>query len=172
MTYNSFFKMRDLFQNPKLESVIPQIDNKNLNRKPNAAFINKVVKKYLENALGGEFSGSKMTVVGKKREVLKEVQSLKWVLEGLFNNFETLQRNIKSNTPVYTPFRRVEDIAGLNSFKQKYQVLAIILDNINYNPDFGSENSVRVFNSNKTFWQRQQLWLKKVRYKGANHEKD
>lgn len=167
MKFTNNLKMKDLFQNPKCVGIIPQIETKSLNKKPSPSEIDKSIKSYLEGVFNSKFSGSHMKVNGKKKEVLSQVQNLKWILEAIYNNYDSIKKNLLKNTPVYTPFKSVSEIEKINNFKQKYNTLNAILDNLNYNPDFESENSVRVFHTNMNFIQRRNMWLRKVGYKGV-----
>ena len=169
---NNKLKMKDLFQNPKLASIFPQFKEDEIYQNiQSEKYIQEKVKQYLENALGGQFLGGNLTISGKKEDIFQKVQVFKYTLEGFFNNLQSITRNLRRNTAVYTPFNNVQDILMMSTNEQKIMALNIILNNINYNPDFKSENSVQVYNSKLSFIQRQEIWKRKVGYKqGRNYE--
>lgn len=166
MKYNDSFGMRDFFCNEKLTGVVPQFNPKDL--ESDRLSEDKVFdrcKEVLNSFLGGEICGDKITVTGKsKSAVMSAVRSCAAVLESMFNNSEELIKGIKNNKKLYTTAASVSQVKGFADDGQKLKFLKEILDNINYNPDFNSQNSI-ASNSPVPYRERQEKWKKKVGYK-------
>lgn len=157
-------KMRDLFQNPEMSNVFPQFtkDDK-LQNVYSFDWVDKKVKEYLKSALNAQIVGDSIIVNGKKENVLKDVQRLKWTIEAFFNNLPSITKNIRRNTEVIMPCK-LKQLKTLQTQEQKLAALNLVLDNLNYNPDFKSLNSVKVYNTKLSFNERQVLWQEKVGY--------
>lgn len=166
MIYNNHFKMQDLLANPSLQSVFPQFKC--------GVFIKNVysfaevahwISEYLINAFSGLLTGDgELVIKGMYKTRFKQISALKPIIEGFFNNIPSVAKNIRSNTKLYTTFATLGQIADIKSPSGKIAALKQIIDNINYNPDFNSQNSV----TNKSpipFQKRQENWKIKVGYK-------
>ena len=172
MLFNNKLKMKDLFQNPEMASVFPQFGAEDrLQNVYSFDWVDKKVKEYLKNALNAKEDGNGLSVEGKKSSVLKDVKSMKWTIESFFNNLPSIVKNIKKNTPVYTPFKYKRDFQKLKTNEQKLAMLDIILDNLNYNPDLESLNSVKVYGTKMPYFQRQSLWMQRVGYRRKEWQK-
>ena len=68
------------------------------------------------------------------------------------------------NKSVYTSVSSISQIVNMNTPQKKLCFLNEILDNINYNPDFNSQNSVRS-HSGKSYGERQRAWMRRVGYR-------
>lgn len=166
MRYNDKFGMRDFFCNDELKGVVPQIKPKDLRADKLSDYkICMRCRDVLKDYLGGSAKGYTVTVEGKpKSSVLSAVRSCATVLEGMFNNSEQLLDGIRSNRKLYTSVASLSQVKGFNYNGQKLKLLKEILDNINYNPDFNSENSI-ASGSPVPYKERQEKWKKKVGYK-------
>lgn len=167
MRYNSSFKMRDFFMNSKMESVFPQLNEKDLDKEEsNDEDIALKVQTYLSKALGGSLSGDNI-VIGNKSvsNVKSQIETLKFVAEGFTDNMQSIKANVKSNRKLYTTIASVDQIYELKDEKKKLDFFNEVQDNINYNPEFGSQNSVASF-STLPYKKRQEIWKSKVGYKG------
>ncbi len=166
MQLNNKIRMKDLFQNPQLAKVFPQFTKEDkLQNVYSFNWVDKKVKDYLKHCLNAQITSSGLVVYGKKERVLQDVKMMKWTIEAFFNNLPSITKNIRRNTALYMPFRDLKQIQGLQTQDQKLAVLNIVLDNLNYNPDFASLNTVKVFNTNLSFFQRQSLWMRRVGYR-------
>lgn len=166
MKYNNNFKMQDFFQNPQMANVFPQFEKgEKLQNVYSFEWINKKVKDYLKNALNAQDNGNGLLVFGKHNKVLKDLQLMKWTIEAFINNIPSVTKNIRKNTSLYTPFTNLSQLSSVTDERQKLAIMNIILDNINYNPDFETKNSVQVYGTTKSYQQRQEEWMKKVNYK-------
>ncbi len=163
---NNNIRMKDLFQNPNMASVFPQFtkDDK-LQNVYTFSWVDAKIKDYLKHCLNAQIQGDEVIVEGKKNAVLKTVQTMKWTIESFFNNLPNITKNIRHNTALYMPVRDLRELQNLTTQEQKLAALNIVLDNLNYNPDFGSLNSVKVYNTTMSFFQRQSLWQNKVGYR-------
>lgn len=163
---NNSIRMKDLFQNPTMANIFPQFtEDDKLQNVYSFDWVDKKIKDYIKNALGATIQGDNIIVEGSKSKVLQEVQTMKWTIESFFNNMPSIVKNIKNNTPVYMPVKSLNELHKITTQEQKLAVLNIVLDNLNYNPDFGSLNSVKVYNSKLSFFQRQNIWQNKVGYR-------
>ena len=168
MNYNNLFKMQDLFANPNLAGVFPQFDK----ARPKQGYANyslaeteKRVQNYLVGVLNGVLTGQgEIQVKGQYKSVLNRVRQLQPLIEGLFNSLPSIQKNLRKNTALYLPYATLGQIAELNTPYKKQQAIKAVLDNLNYNPDFQSANSVQS-NSPVSFQKRQAAWKKKTGWK-------
>lgn len=165
MGYNQRFSMHDLFYNPQLKNIFPQFERGGrLQNVYSFAEVERRVTEYLKNALNGSISGEgELTVNGKHKQVLRQVRGLQAVIENFFNSMPSVVVNLRRNTKLYTPFITVEELKDINSPQKKKQAMQVVLDNINYNPDFESERGRQGKPLN--FRKQQAAWMKKVGYK-------
>ena len=168
--FNKHLTMDALFRNPQLKHVLPQFPrNQALRNVYSFAEITRRVKVYLRGTLGGrndpETEG--LLVRGKHSAVLKQVEQLAVMLEQFFSAVPQVVKNIRQGTPLYTPYSSVAEIKGMKGkagLPRKTELMQCVLDNINYNPEFNSLNSVTKYPP-RTFDTEQLAWLRKVGYK-------
>lgn len=169
MLYNANFKMRDFFMNNKLVSVFPQFnDSDNVRDVLDEDKMYKKACDYLSKALCGTVDGDNI-IVDKSivANVAAQVNALKYILEGFYDNIQSIVSNIKSNSKLYTSVASVEQLMCLISGKDKLKFFNEVQENINYNPEFNSLNTVRSY-SPQPYFKRQQDWKRKVGYKEKN----
>lgn len=166
MRYNDFFQLQDFFCNDKLTGIIPQFDKRDLQKgKVDDDKIYTQCRNVINGFLNGTITASGISVTNKSSAaVLRVVTACKTILEAMFNSSESLLANISANKRVYTSAASISQIAELDTPQKKLKFLNEILDNINYNPEFKSQNSVQSF-SNKPYEERQKAWQKRVGYK-------
>lgn len=166
MRYNNKFGMRDFFCNKELTGIVPQIKPKDLESGKLSDYkICMRCRDVIKDFVGGAAKGYTITVEGKpKSTVLSAVRLCATVLEGMFNNSEELLDGIKSNKKLYTSAASISQVKGFVYNREKLKFLKEILDNMNYNPEFNSENSI-ASNSPVPYKERQEKWMKKVGYK-------
>lgn len=160
MRYNTLFKMQDLFMNPKLANIFPQFD-KNTRNVYSFADIERRVKEYLKNVLKGATEGQDGLIVnGNKRVVLRQVRGLKTAIEALFNNIPSIAKNLRGNTKLYLPYATLGQIASLSTFEEKLKAIQAIIENLRFNPDFNTVQSIQA-----NYQRKQNIWKRKVKYK-------
>lgn len=168
MGYNKNLRMQDLFNNPKLSSVIPQLGDKNAIKNTfsqSDADIENRVMEYLKSALNGSVTGQNdLEVNGTHKTVLKRVRELTGAMELFFGSMPTVTKNLRLNTRVYTPYVSIKQLEDIKTPQKKAEIMQIILDNIAYNPDFGSQAGVKNMQP-LDYKKRQEAWMKKVGYK-------
>lgn len=166
MKYNNFFRLQDFFCNDKLSGVLPQFDKQEARKgEISDEKIFSQCRNVINGFLNGIITDKGITVTNKSSaSVLRVVVACKTILEAMFNNSGSLLKNIGENKRVYTSMSSVSQIAELDTPQKKMKFLNEILDNMNYNPEFNSQNSVRSF-SNKPYEERQKAWEKRVGYK-------
>lgn len=166
MKYNGFFCLQDFFCNNKLAGIVPQFDRRDIQKgKADDEKIYIQCRNVINGFLNGIITENGIVVTNKSSaSVLRVVRACKSVLEAMFCNSESLLANISANKRVYTSAASVSQVAGFDMPQKKLKFLNEILDNINYNPEFGSQNSVRSF-SNEPYEKRQRAWQKRVGYK-------
>lgn len=164
--YNTQFKMQDLLMNPQLANVFPQFDkNKPLQNVYSFAEVEKKVLEYLKSAFNGEITGSgELIVNGKKKSILRQVRALQTTIEAFFNSMPSIAKNLRSNTKLYTPFASLKQLEELKDPQKKLAAITAIMENIQYNSNFNSQNSLPS-QSPIPFQKRQEAWKKKVGYK-------
>lgn len=158
--------MQDFFQNPQMANVFPQFEKgEKLQNVYSFEWIDKKVKDYLKNVLNAQDNENGLLVFDKHNKVLRDLGMMKWTIEAFINNIPSVAKNIRKNTALYTPFTNLSQLSAVTDERQKLAIMNIILDNINYNPDFETKNSVRIYGTNKSYQKRQEEWMKKVNYK-------
>jgi len=158
--------MQDLFMNPKLANVFPQFERgAKVQSVYSFAETERRVLEYLKNVLNGSVTGQgELSVKGKHKTVLRQVRDLQAVIEAFFNSMPSVAKNLRSNTKLYLPFATLQQLESASGYQSKFKAMKAVLENINYNPDFDSQNGV-ISNSPMPYQKRQELWKKKVGYK-------
>ncbi len=167
MRFNNKIKMQDLFQNSSLENILPQFNKDDkLQNVQSFEWVNKKVADYLKNALGAKCEGDSLVVEGKKLNIIREINNLKYTMEAYFNCLPSIAKNIRKNTKVYLPFSSIEQIKSLKTPEQKAMLLNAVLDNVNYNPDFQDMNNknIDIYASGVSYEKRQAAWADRVGY--------
>ena len=166
MEYNNLFRLQDFFCNDNMTGILPQFNRDDLRKgKADDDKIYTQCRNVINGFLHGVITEKGIAVTNKSSAaVLRIVTACKMVLEAMFNNSESLLANISTNKRVYTSAASVSQIATLDTPQKKLKFLNEILDNINYNPEFQSQNSVPSF-SDKPYEERQRAWQKRVGYK-------
>jgi hypothetical protein len=164
--YNDIFKMRDLFMNPKLAGVFPQFERGvRLQNVYSFAQVERRILEYLKNVFNGSVTDEgELIVRGKKIDVLRRVTQLQGAIEVFFNNMPSIVKNLRSNTKLYLPYATLSQIEGLNTAYKKYGAMREVLENVNYNPNFSSQNGIQS-PSALPYQKRQDAWKKKVGFK-------
>lgn len=165
MQYNNKFGMQDLFMNKQLKSLFPQFTKKEgLKNFYSFEWVNKKVEDYLKNVFGGRKSGDEIIIKGKYKDKYKQIKGMQKLIEDMFNNIPAITKNIRKNTKLITPFQCVDQLKEIQDPQKKIQAMQIIFDNLNYNPDFQSQNRFASLSGKKDFDIRQEKWLKSVGY--------
>lgn len=131
------------------------------------AAANKRLNQYLAEIRKGieNITANGIEVTGKtSASVMRIVTACKTVLEAMFNNSTSLLRNIRDNRRVYTSAASIAQIAELDDPRKKLKFLNEILDNMNYNPEFNSQNTIPSHSTNP-YRERQKAWARRVGYK-------
>jgi len=160
--------MRDLFQDKSLADIFPQVDKALPSRGYvvySYAEMTKRVTDYIASAFGGKVQADgTLWVWGHKTQILRQIRAMHAQLEALFNSMPSITKNLRSNTPLYLPVPSklaLKEFAG--NAKGKSDLLQAVLDNINYNPNFKSENTIPTEVAT-SFAKRQMQWQNKVGY--------
>ncbi len=162
--YNRRFSMQDLFMNNELKNIFPQFTHRDkLQNVYNFEWVNNKVENYLLNALGGYKQNGNIVVYGKYKDQLNKVKNLQPFIETMFNNIPAITKNIRKNTKLITPFQSIEQLKNMQDPLKKLQAMQIIFDNLNYNPDFETENRINKLQT-KDYLKKQEKWLTSVGY--------
>ena len=166
MRYNNRLRMQDLFMNPALAGVFPQFKRgEKLQNVYSYAEVEKRVAEYLANALNGTITGDgEITVRGKQQDVLGHVRRLQGLIESFFNNTPKVVAALRRNTPLYLPYATLKQLERLQSTDSKIKAMQAVMDNFQYNTDFGSLNTVRR-ERNEQFAEHKREWEAKVGYR-------
>ena len=165
MQFNNKFRMKDLFMDKELKGLFPQFTKKDgLKNVYSFEWINKKVEDYLKNVFGGRKSGDQIVIKGKFKEKFKQIKGMQALIEDMFNNIPAITKNISKNTKLITPFQCKDQLKEITDPQKKIQVMQIIFDNLNYNPDFQSQGRFRSEFLSSNYLKRQQLWLNAVGY--------
>ena len=159
MNYNSRFKMQDLFTNPQMSKVFPQFKN-TTQSVYSFAEVEKRVQEYLKGVLNAKLGDDGLIVRGKHAAVLRRVNALQGVIEALFNSMPSVAKNIRKNTSLYLPYSTLNQIGELNTSFKKIAAMKAVLENITYNPNFNSQNTI-----SPSFKRKQDAWKLKVGFK-------
>ena len=174
MQFNEKFGMKDLFMNKELKGIFPQFTRKDkLQNVYSFEWVENKVANYIKSVFGGRKSGDEITIPGKYKERYKEIKGMKQLIEDMFNNMPAITKNIRHNTKLITPFQSIEQLKEIQDPHKKIAAMQIIFDNLNYNPDFKSQNRFRSEYLSNDYYRRQQIWLKMVGYeKRRNYGKN
>lgn len=165
MQFNDKFGMQDLFTNKELKEVFPQFTKKDgLKNVYTVDWISKKIEEYLKNVFGGRRSGDEIIIKGKHKDKLKQIKGMQTLIEDMFNNIPAITKNIRKNTKLITPFQCIDQLKQITDPQKKIQVMQIIFDNLNYNPDFQSQNRFNSQGNRLDYFKRQEIWLKSVGY--------
>lgn len=163
MSYNTRFRMRDLFMHERLSKIFPQFSASELgNNAQSAVKAQKTVLAYIVATFNGTLTGgSTVTVKGQHARVLSQIQRLQAVLERLINNAQSIQRGIQNNTALYTRFQSFTELEQLGTVAKRVAALETVMDNIAYNPHFSNPSA----KPSAAYLKKQEQWKKKVGYK-------
>lgn len=165
MQFNNKFGMQDLFMNKELKNIFPQFTKQDgLKNVYSFEWVEKKVANYIKSVFGGKKSGDDIVIPGKYKQRYREINGMKQLIEDMFNNMPAITKNIRKNTKLITPFQCVDQLKQIKTPQQKMAVMQIIFDNLNYNPDFQSQNRFRTEVRNMNYYKRQDMWLKSVGY--------
>lgn len=165
MQFNNRFSMQDLFMNKELKNIFPQFTKKDgLKNVYSYEWVEKKVADYLKAVFNGRRSGDNIIIKGKFKQKFKEISAMKTLIEEMFNNIPAITKNIRKNTKLITPFQCVDQLKQIKTPQQKIAVMQIVFDNLNYNPDFQSQNRFSSEVKSMSYYKRQEIWLKSVGY--------
>lgn len=164
--YNNQFGAADLFMNPAMAGVFPQFtENDKLKNVYSFAETEKRVQNYLVGVLNGTVTGDGEIVVrGQHQSILNKIRHLQPLIEGLFNNMPKVVQAIRKNTPLYLPYATKKQIEDIKTPAQKQRALQLVMDNLQYNSEFGALNSVKR-EAPERFAQNKKKWEQKVNYR-------
>lgn len=155
--------LRDLLQNRALASVLPQFPKSMpLQNVYSYAKVEEMVAKYITKLLPkSKYDGEGEIIArGKHETVLKQVRNAVPMIETFFNSTPSIVKNIRRNTKLYLPYNTIGQMEGIKATEDKLKLMQEILENITYNPDFNTVQSI-----DKTYARLQAQWKKKVGYK-------
>jgi len=165
MQFNDKFSMKDLFMNKELKGLFPQFSRKDkLQNVYSFEWVEKKVAEYIKSVFNGRMRNGEVIIPGKYKQRYKEICAMKSLIEDMFNNMPAITKNIRSNSRLITPFKSVDQLKEINDPIKKMQVMQIIFDNLNYNPEFRSQDRFTSQVSGLDFFKRQQIWLNSVEY--------
>lgn len=165
MQFNDKFGMKDIFMNRELKGIFPQFSNEDkLKNVYNFEWIENKVAEYLKEVFNGRISNGEIIIPGKFKQKFKEIKAMKTMLEDMFNNMPAITKNVRRNTKLITPFQCVEQLKEIQDPRKKIQAMQIVLDNLNYNPDFKSQDRFRSEIMPNDYFRRQQIWKDTVGY--------
>lgn len=165
MKFNNRFTMQDLFMNKELKGLFPQFTKKDkLQNVYSFEWVDKKVAEYIKSVFNGRIKNGEVIIKGKHKERYKQIKAMQGLIENLFNNMPAITKNIRKNTRLVTPFQCVDQLKNIQDPVKKMEALQIVFDNLNYNPDFQSQNrfsNSTIFNS---YYKQQTMWMKMVGY--------
>lgn len=165
MQFNDNFTMKDFFMNKELKGLFPQFTKKDgLKNVYSFEWVNNKVADYIKKVFGGRKSGEDIIIEGKHKERLKQIKAMKKLIEDMFNNIPAITKNIRYNTRVITPFKSIDQLKEITDPVKKIQIMQIIFDNLNYNPEFLSQDRFSSCSRSLDFFKRQEIWLNSVEY--------
>lgn len=166
INYNTNLGMRDIFLNPALKGIFPQMDGVKLQNVYSFAEVEKRVQTYLAQVLNARYDDDgELVVKGKHKTVINRVKQLTPLIEGFFNNMPKIVAGIRRNTPLYLPYASIEQLKNLHTTAQKIKAMQAVMDNFQYRHDLGVENSISN-ESDEVFARKQKAWQRKVGYSG------
>lgn len=166
MAWNNNFTMQDLFMNPALKNVVPQFGRREpVQQVYSFAEQKRQVKEYLRGLLSAIESGEILKVKGQQPDILERVREAKTTIEQLFNSMPSIAKNLRANTRVYLPFATSEQIRNISTPDGKVAVLRAIIDNVNFNPNFKSLDTITRDMPPMNFYRLQSKWMREVGYR-------
>lgn len=164
--YNNRLRARDVFMNSKLAGVFPQFDaNEKLKNVYSFAETEERVKKYLVAALNGKVTDDgTIAVKGKKETVINRVRTLQSLIEGFINDVPKVVKALRKNAPLYLPYATLKQLEEIKTTAAKIKAMKAVMDNFQYNADFGALNSVKK-EKPEQFARNKKAWEKKVGYR-------
>jgi hypothetical protein len=108
--------------------------------------------------------GENLAIKGDYTTIYKQVKGMATTIEQFFNAMPSISKNINKNTKLYLPFATKWQIADLTKPEQKLAVMEQVIQNVQFNPNLQSQNSVVDMGSN--FYKLQADWLRRVDYNG------
>ncbi|MBQ8443779.1 MAG: hypothetical protein IJX25_00285 [Clostridia bacterium] len=172
MQYNDKFGMKDLFMNKELKGLFPQFTKKDrLQNVYSFEWVEKKVAEYLRSVFNGRISNGEVIIPGKFKQRFKEIQAMKTLIEDMFNNMPAITKNIRRNTKLITPFQCIDQLKEIKDPMKKVQAMQIIFENLNYNPEFQSQDRFTSPVKNLDFFKRQEIWLNAVGYYNKRRNK-
>ena len=164
MQCNDRFRMQDLFMNKELKHLFPQFTKKDgLKNVYSYEWVERKVAEYIKSVFNGRMSNGEIIIQGKHKQVYKQIKSMRRLIEDMFNNIPAITKNIRRNSRLITPFQCVDQLKQIVDIDKKIAVMQIIFDNLNYNPDFRSQDRFRSDYS-LDYLTRQRIWLNSVGY--------
>lgn len=158
MQYKDKFTMQDLFQNRKLESLLPQFYKKDgLKNVYSFKWVEEKITKYVKSVLKAKIVGDELFVKGNHKTTMQQLNRLKQVLESMFNNIPSITKNIRKNTRLFLPIESLDELKQIKRTDCKLKVLEWVLENVQYNPAFETKQK-----STPLHIKEQERWLKKV----------
>lgn len=173
MQFNDKFGMQDLFMNEELKGLFPQFLKTDSQKNVfSYEWIDKKVTDYIKSVFNGtKTKDGEIEISGKFDDIYKQISAMKGLIENMFDNMPAITKNIRKNTKVFLPFQSIEQMKNISDPVDKMRVMQIIFDNLNYNPDFKSEDRFSNKQFNDNFYKRQDLWLKSVGYYNKRRKK-
>lgn len=164
--YYNHLRMRDIFMNSKLSGVFPQFDlGEKLQNVYSFAKTEERVRKYLIAVFNGSMTDDgAIAVNGKYQVVLNRVRALQTVVEGFINNMPKVAQALRSNMSLYLPYATLKQLEETKTIAAKIKAMRAVMDNFQYNADFGSLNSVKK-EKPEQFNRNRKTWEKKVGYR-------
>ena len=139
MQFNDKFSIKDIFMDKELKGLFPQFNKKDkLKNVYSYEWIEDKIANYIKSVFNGRMSNGEIVIKGKFKQRFQEIKALQNVIEDMFNNLPAITKNIRNNTRLITPFQCKEQLKGLKNPRQKIMAMQIVLDNLNYNPEFQS----------------------------------
>lgn len=165
MQFNDKFGMQDLFMNKELKGLFPQFTKKDkMQNVYSFEWVENKVAIYIKSVFNGRMVGGEIIINGKFKDKFKEISAMKQLIEDMFNNMPAITKNIRHNTRLITPFQCVDQLKEISEPKGKMMVMQIVFDNLNYNPDFQSQDRFSSPVMQNDYYKRQQIWLTSVGY--------
>lgn len=167
MQYNERFGMKDLFMNRELKGIFPQFSKKDkLKNVYSYEWVEKKIADYLKSVFGGRKSGDSIVIKGKFKDKFKQIKAMQKMIEDMFNNIPAITKNIRHDTKLITPFQSIAQLKEIRTPEKKIAAMQIVLDNLNYNPNFQSQDRFRSEILPNDYYRRQDIWLKLVGWYG------
>lgn len=163
MRYHQKFTMKDFFMNTELKGIFPQFTKKDkLQNVYSFEWVDKKVAEYIKAVFNGKIVNGEVIIIGKHEQRLRQIKLMQTIIEDLFNKMPTITKNLRKNTKLFTPFQCVDQLKIIQDPIKKIEVMQIVFDNLNYNPDFQSKNELNNQVCTNEYFKRQTLWMKIV----------